>query len=513
MPGLAVIKGGVENLTIETSGLGVFLQTIKYRYYPIFMIVLIPCLAGFKRDFGPMLIAERKVQVYERLDGGDGGTAKPAEGHVHPNAPRKDTPLYGHNMLVPIALLVFFIFYMLVKTGEDGSEQTFWDKLQGANSFSSLAWGTSAAVCVTFLFYVIQIVNEGKLALPTPKVLKGLFAFRRPSPADDGEGEEDDSLIEAAPPRVLMNLYDASESLLYGMGRIFPALIVLTLAWATGSIMTAVGVDRLFGAWIQNKLDPSSLPTLSFLISAIMALATGTSWGTYVSLARLRSRQSFARDSHSVVFLSDRMAIIFPLITIPTYEATGGDPLLVYATLAGVLSGAVSGDHASPISDTTVLSALASQCKLLAHVSTQAPYAVYIIIVSVLFGTLPIGRGTWPNIVGIILGAIFIAITVVVLGRPIVSKTGSYDIFTELILRCKPSEALQKLKQDTVDYYEGKQIPKEDSVKELDPDDSMLKEDVENGKLYPTESIDHDDVYVEGATKSLLGNESREEET
>jgi Na+/H+ antiporter family len=206
------------------------------------------------------------------------------------------------------------------------------------------------------------------------------------------------------------------------------------------------------------------------------------------------------------------MAIIFPLITVPTYEASGGDPLIFYATLAGVLSGAVSGDHASPISDTTVLSALASQCKLLAHVNTQAPYAFYTIIVSVLFGTLPIGRGTWPNIVGILLGALFIVITVLVLGRPIVNKTGSYDIFTELILRCKPSEELQKLKQDTVDFYEGNQIPKEDSAKELDPDDSILKDDVENGKLYPTESIDHDDVYVEGATKSLLGNESREEE-
>jgi Na+/H+ antiporter NhaC len=296
---LIIIKGGAENLTIETSGLGVFLQTIKYRYYPIFMIILIPIFAGFKRDFGPMLIAERKVQVYRRLDGGDGGTAKHTEGHVHPNAPRKDTPPLGHNMLVPIALLVFFIFYLLVKTGETGEPQSFWDKLQGADSFSSLTWGTAAAVCTTFLFYMIQIVNEGKLALPTPKVLKGLFTFKRSSLADE-EGAEDDSLIESAPPRVLMNLYDASESLLYGMGRIFPALIVLTLAWATGSIMTSVGVDRLFGSWIQNKLNPSSLPTLSFLISAIMALATGTSWGTYVSLSR-RCYACALPGSHSLL--------------------------------------------------------------------------------------------------------------------------------------------------------------------------------------------------------------------
>jgi Na+/H+ antiporter family len=206
------------------------------------------------------------------------------------------------------------------------------------------------------------------------------------------------------------------------------------------------------------------------------------------------------------------MAIIFPLITVPTYEASAGDPLIFYATLAGVLSGAVSGDHASPISDTTVLSALASECKLLAHVSTQAPYAVYIIIVSVLFGTLPIGRKAWPNIVGIILGAIFILITALLFARPVVSKTGSYDVITELILRCKPSEELQKLKQDTIDFYESSKEPPEESPKEIDPDDSILKDDVENGKIYPTESIDHDDVYVEGATKSLLGKDAAEDE-
>jgi Na+/H+ antiporter NhaC len=255
---LIILKGGAENLTVESSGLGVFLQTIKYRYYPIFMIILIPVLAGFKRDFGPMLVAERKVQVYQRQDGGDGGVSKPQEGHVHPNAPRKDTPRYAYNMLLPIALLVFFIFYLLVKTGETGEPQSFLDKLQSANSFTSLLWGTAAAVCTTYLLYMIQIVQNGELVLPTPAVLKGLFTFGAAESSNDEAGE-DDSLIEPSPPRVLMNLRDALESLLYGMGRIFPALIVLTLAWATGSIMTTVGVDRLFASFIQNVRSSSTL--------------------------------------------------------------------------------------------------------------------------------------------------------------------------------------------------------------------------------------------------------------
>jgi Na+/H+ antiporter NhaC len=82
---------------------------------------------------------------------------------------------------------------------------------------------------------------------------------------------------------------------------------------------------------------------------------------------------------------------MFPLMSVPTYNASGGDPLIFYSTLAGILSGSIVGDHASPISDTTVLSALACECELLAHVVTQLPYAMIISLVSILVGTLPVG--------------------------------------------------------------------------------------------------------------------------
>jgi Na+/H+ antiporter NhaC len=82
---------------------------------------------------------------------------------------------------------------------------------------------------------------------------------------------------------------------------------------------------------------------------------------------------------------------MFPLLSVPTYNASEGDPVIFYSTLAGILSGSVAGDHASPISDTTVLSALASECQLLAHVVTQMPYAVITALVSILVGTLPVG--------------------------------------------------------------------------------------------------------------------------
>ena len=80
------------------------------------------------------------------------------------------------------------------------------------------------------------------------------------------------------------------------------------------------------------------------------------------------------------------MAIMFPLLTVPTYETSNGDGVIFYATIAGILSGSVAGDHVSPISDTTVLSALATDCNLLRHVVTQSPYVFWMCIVSVLLG-------------------------------------------------------------------------------------------------------------------------------
>jgi Na+/H+ antiporter NhaC len=195
--------------------------------------------------------------------------------------------------------------------------------------------------------------------------------------------------------------------------------------------MTSVGVDRLVSRWITDGLDPSLLPTLSFIISALMALATGTSWGT--------------------------MSIMFPLLMRATYVSSDGDPRIVYSTVAGILSGAVAGDHVSPISDTTVLSALACECQLMAHVRTQMPYAVVVSIVSILFGTLPYGRGAWHNMVGISLGTVVLIAFVYLICKPIVNANGSYDIITEIYMRTKNDQELLKLKADTIACYQERQ--------------------------------------------------------
>ncbi len=151
----------------------------------------------------------------------------------------------------------------------------------------------------------------------------------------------------------------------------------------------------------------------------------------------------------------------FPLLLVPTYEATDGNPAIFYGVVGGILAGAVAGDHASPISDTTILSSLASECQVLAHTKTQAPYALLVVFWSVVVGTIPLGMESFPNGVSLFLGFLAMLIHVVLTSEFIINKTGRYDIFTELYIRfVRNKEFYVSLKADVAKAFEtGMPVP------------------------------------------------------
>jgi len=275
-----------------------------------------------------------------------------------------------------------------------------------------------ATVLITVLFYLVQFKKDGKLVLPQ---WKSFFTLC-------GKRSDEDDVDEVPVP--IVTVREAMDAFLSGCAKVFPALIVLTLAWSIGAVMGDVGADRLFSSWIKDGLSPKSLPTLSYIISAFIALCTGTSWGT--------------------------MGIMFPIMLAPTYNNSGGDEVIFYATVAGILAGSITGDHVSPISDTTVLSSLACECKLMPHVSTQIPYAFVVAFWSILVGTIPIGYGSnYPNGIAIALGLVVIAVSVYLLGVPVINNTGSYSPTTELWLKIRgESDDLKQLREDTKAKYE-----------------------------------------------------------
>ncbi|MFC5382333.1 Na+/H+ antiporter NhaC family protein [Aquipuribacter nitratireducens] len=176
-----------------------------------------------------------------------------------------------------------------------------------------------------------------------------------------------------------------------GVKSVIYVLIVLVLAWSLSAVADELGTADYVAGLLGDSIAPWLLPAVLFVVAAATAFATGTSWGT--------------------------MAILMPLavpLSVAVSELSGvtGEALLpgLFAAVSTVLAGAVWGDHVSPISDTTVLSSLASGCDPVDHVRTQMPYAFLAGGVSVV-ALLGVGAGlpwwvVWPLALAAVLGGL-----------------------------------------------------------------------------------------------------------
>ncbi|MCI0490948.1 MAG: Na+/H+ antiporter NhaC family protein [Blastocatellia bacterium] len=176
----------------------------------------------------------------------------------------------------------------------------------------------------------------------------------------------------------LLSLAEAMGAWLTGLKSIVLAILILVLAWSLGSVCVDLHTANYIISAIGGWLNPALLPVLVFLISAVVSFATGTSWGT--------------------------MAILFPLIIPLAHNMAPGQEVIMLGVISSVLAGSVWGDHCSPISDTTIMSSMASSCDHIDHVRTQLPYALSIGFIGMLVGDLPTAFGLWNEWVALLLG-------------------------------------------------------------------------------------------------------------
>ncbi len=170
------------------------------------------------------------------------------------------------------------------------------------------------------------------------------------------------------------------------MKSMMPAMVILILAWGIGDVCSDLDTADYLVAQLSDSLNPGWLPALTFFLAAVTAFSTGTSWAT--------------------------MSILIPL-AVPTAvgvsQAAGYDAGATHGIMLGavssVLAGALFGDHCSPISDTTVMSSMASGCDHVDHVRTQLPYALSVAVVALVVGYVPVGFGLSPWI-GLLLGVV-----------------------------------------------------------------------------------------------------------
>ena len=191
----------------------------------------------------------------------------------------------------------------------------------------------------------------------------------------------------------ILSIRSSLEATVTGFKSMFMAFVVLTLAWSLGQVCTDLETALFLKSAVGPNMPPSLLPTAVFLVAAAVSFATGTSWGT--------------------------MAILTPLAVPLALVSAADDPGILAATVAAILGGSVFGDHCSPISDTTILSSMASGCDHVDHVRTQLPYALFSAAIAVFVGYLPFAVIGVPPWVLLLIGIAIIAAWVRIVGRPI----------------------------------------------------------------------------------------------
>lgn len=314
----AAVSGFV---TGDENGLALFCKAIPYNFYALFTILFMFAIVAINFDFKSMSKYDaRWREWYERTNGGkidevSGTKLQLAEHGVGAGQPGKT----GHrgtvaDLVLPILMLIVFCTIGMVYSGgffqpSSDNYHHFVDSFAASNASVGLVIGSLTALILSV----------------------AMFTVRKTLPFDE-----------------------AMSSLIKGFEAMVPAILILTLAWTLKSMTDSLGAATYVSDVVSSSAGHLQmlLPAIIFVVAALLAFATGTSWGTF--------------------------GILIP-ICVAVFPAAA--PLRVIS-ISACMAGAVCGDHISPISDTTIMASAGASCKHVHHVSSQLPYALTVATVS-----------------------------------------------------------------------------------------------------------------------------------
>lgn len=329
---LSLIAEGYESAGVAAADrpgtFEVFVSSIPFNMYAILAIVMVLLIVGTGRDYGEMLTAENRSWTSGRVTRDGAVPMQDVAGEL--GEPPASTPRLV-NFFVPVAVLVAVTVGTALWSGDFSPVGFGGDLFAGdLGSAGERLWDAAlgASYEVALMIGSFAMVASG-------------FVLGR---AYD-----------------IFGVGDATEYAIDGFSIMLTAASILVLAWGIGGAIDALGT----GAYVANaavgSVSAAFLPALVFVVAGLIAFSTGTSWGT--------------------------MGIVTPIAIPIAWEISGGGPgghTLVAAMVGVIFSGAIFGDHSSPISDTTVLSATFTGADLIDHVRTQIYYAVTVAAVVVL---------------------------------------------------------------------------------------------------------------------------------
>ena len=322
----------VSGYIADKGAFETFVSTIPYNFYALLTIVFIIVIVLLKFDYGPMRKYEKNAK--EKGDLFSDGRADVVE----------DTDISDHkgtvtDLVVPIIILVVFCVLGMLYTGYLYGGTDFYSMLSNCDATVGLPLGAFFAFMFTLAFYY----------------------YRKVIVFDD---------VWASIPE--------------GFKAMFPAIMILILAWTLKGTIDLMGADLFVADLVQSYGSDVEfiIPFIVFVVGMFLAFATGTSWGTFGILIPICM----------ALFLTN--------------------PTMMVISMSACMAGAVFGDHCSPISDTTIMASTGAECDLITHVNTQFPYALTVAVISaVCFILAGVMQSPWiPLLVGIalIVGVLFV---------------------------------------------------------------------------------------------------------
>ena len=359
---ISLIAAGFQSVGVtNVTGFGIFLQTIPYRFYNIFILIFIVISAVTLYEFGPMKKAEqaaRKRDADEKV--------------IVPNAPGFDEvkPVEGiklsiWNAIIPIGTLIIGALIAFYWSG--------YTTILGGEDQALIAIMKTAPLSFNGIFTALS-QSDASVALFQAALLASIVA-----------------IVMAVGGKIL-TIEDAISEWIGGMKTIVITGVILLLAWSLGGVIGEVGTASYLVGVLKNALPQFIVPSLIFILGALISFATGTAYGT--------------------------MSILMPLAIPLAWAVSSGDMSFTIVCTSGVLTGAIFGDHCSPISDTTILSSMGTSCSHIDHVQTQIYYAVFVACVAIFIGYIPAGLGI-PWFISIPVGIVVLYIGLKVLGEKV----------------------------------------------------------------------------------------------
>ena len=335
---IGLIGDAFSSIGINVDGFSVFLQTIPYRFYNILILVFVFITAITLREFGPMLSAEKKARRALKREALLERVEKLEKTH-NELEPKEGVKLSIWNAIIPIGTLVFssligfyYSGYSSVMNGADVVAKEIF--INAPFSFSAIQEAFSNADASVVLF-------QGALLASLVAIIMSVC-------------------------KKIFTISEAIETWIEGMKGLLITGVILVLAWSLSSVIKELGTAAYLVSVLQFAIPKFLLPSIIFILGSIIAFATGTAYGT--------------------------MGILMPL-AVPLAYAINPDMSFIVACTSGVLTGAIFGDHCSPISDTTILSSTGAGCDHIEHVRTQIWYSLFVGAITIIFGYIPAGFG------------------------------------------------------------------------------------------------------------------------